>query len=174
MLRYLRRAGATHLRVDATGLFVDAVMRAGAAGRLFSTHARELPRRRTKRRFTAPTGPVSLPAGLRGLVTGVVGLDTRSIAVDAEPHGPRSSTRVSPTARTAPGGRHCRPPPICAASRRASVRASGAAVGRRLATGGFTPNEYLTAYGYNALQSQGTLGQGERVALIEIDGFKAG
>ncbi len=170
VLRYLRRAGATHLRVDATGLFVDAVMRAGAAGRLFSTQLASF-RTAHEARFTAPTGPVSLPAGLRGLVTGVVGLDTRSIA--ATPSLTRSSTLVSPRARAAqasvpPTSAYLcsQSPSLCQGQR------SGCAPA--LATGGFTPDEYLTAYGYNALQSQGTLGQGERVALIEIDGFKAG
>jgi subtilase family serine protease len=40
-----------------------------------------------------------------------------------------------------------------------------------VAAGGFAPNQYLTAYGYSPLQQAGTLGQGERVALVEIDGF---
>lgn len=39
-------------------------------------------------------------------------------------------------------------------------------------TAGFTPNQYLTAYGFDALHSAGLRGQGERVALIEIDGFR--
>ncbi len=37
---------------------------------------------------------------------------------------------------------------------------------------GFTPNEYLDAYDYTPLQQGGLLGQGERVALVEIDGFR--
>ncbi|HEY6399625.1 MAG TPA: S53 family peptidase, partial [Solirubrobacteraceae bacterium] len=47
---------------------------------------------------------------------------------------------------------------------------SGCRAGRNSA--GFTPNQYLTAYGYSPLQSAGLGGQGERVALIEIDRFK--
>jgi kumamolisin len=39
-------------------------------------------------------------------------------------------------------------------------------------TGGFTPNQYLTAYGYDVLHRAGLRGQGQRVALVEIDGFK--
>src|SRR6202012_885608 len=42
-----------------------------------------------------------------------------------------------------------------------------------LAGTGFTPNEYLDAYDYTPLQQTGVLGQGERVALVEIDGFKS-
>jgi kumamolisin len=40
-------------------------------------------------------------------------------------------------------------------------------------TGSFTPNQYLTAYGYRGLHNQGLEGQGERAALIEIDGYRA-
>jgi kumamolisin len=36
---------------------------------------------------------------------------------------------------------------------------------------GFTPNQYLTAYGFEPLFAAGKAGEGERVALIEIDGF---
>jgi kumamolisin len=40
--------------------------------------------------------------------------------------------------------------------------------------GGFTPHQYLTAYGFAPLQAASVLGQGERVAVIEIDGFRTG
>ena len=43
---------------------------------------------------------------------------------------------------------------------------------RRSHSGGFTPNQYLTAYGYDPLHAAGITGGGERVALIEIDGFR--
>jgi kumamolisin len=36
---------------------------------------------------------------------------------------------------------------------------------------GFTPNQYLTAYGHAALQRRGLRGEGQRVALLETDGF---
>ena len=37
---------------------------------------------------------------------------------------------------------------------------------------GFTPNQYLTAYGHRALHERGIRGQGQRIAVIEIDGFR--
>jgi kumamolisin len=37
---------------------------------------------------------------------------------------------------------------------------------------GFTPNEYLDAYGHSTLHKQGFKGQGKDIAVIEIDGFK--
>ena len=51
-------------------------------------------------------------------------------------------------------------------------RAHRAAAPPRSASGGFTPNQYLTAYGYDQLHAAGITGGGERVALIEIDGFR--
>src|SRR5437588_818285 len=53
--------------------------------------------------------------------------------------------------------------------------AAGVAAGEQggnPATAGFTPNQYLAAYGFDRLHAAGFTGSGERVALIEIDGFK--
>ncbi|HVO54516.1 MAG TPA: S53 family peptidase [Solirubrobacterales bacterium] len=36
----------------------------------------------------------------------------------------------------------------------------------------FTPNQYLTAYGYNAMHARGFQGQGETVAIVEGGAFK--
>jgi kumamolisin len=44
--------------------------------------------------------------------------------------------------------------------------------GPALAVQGFTPNQYETAYGFAPLLGAGLNGAGERVALIEIDGFR--
>lgn len=39
---------------------------------------------------------------------------------------------------------------------------------------GWTPNQYLTAYGHTVLHRRGLTGKGQRVALVEIDGFEPG
>jgi kumamolisin len=149
VLAYLRARGARGLRLDATGLFVDARLRAAAAARLFSTRLAEFHAGRA--RFTAPTSPVTVPRPLRGLVTGVVGLDTRSLA---------SGERLARAAAATPSSGYT---PATGAQ-------AGCAAGR--APGAFTPNQYLSAYGYAPLQAAGLAGQGERVALVEIDGFR--
>jgi kumamolisin len=159
VLDYLRNVGAAELRVDATGLFADATMSASLAERLFSTSLAHF-RGAHAARFTAPTATVSVPSALRGLVTGVVGLDTRSLYAPHQAHlGADSLARARAAAQPASGYFP------------ASGTAGGCAAGRR--THGFTPNQYLTAYGYDALHGAGITGQNERVALIEIDGFKA-
>jgi len=87
-----------------------------------------------------------LPRSLHGLITGVVGLDTAPLASDAPPP---SSGYKGPDPGASPTG--CAP-----------------GVGQS----GFTPDEYLDAYQFTPLHQRGLLGQGERVALIEIDGFR--
>jgi subtilase family serine protease len=149
--RYLRLRGARGVRIDATGQFADATMRAGDAERVFATAlaVSSLP---DGERYVAPRGRVRassaaalVPPGLRGLATAVLGLDTRPVVARRSSRLPTSQFRRSGTPRG------CR-----------------AAVG----SGGFTPNQYLSAYGFDPLHSQGLTGQGERVAVMEIGGYR--
>jgi kumamolisin len=164
VVRYLRAAGATGVKVDVTGLFAVATMKVAQAQRLFGTALSDY---RTARatRFVAPSAPTRIPAALQAAVTGVVGLDTRPLfgtpqtVVRSSARWPHAAA-VSSSEQTADESGY---------PQRTGV-ASGCAAAT--AQSGFTPNQYLTAYGYGPLQSAGLLGQGERVALIEIDGFK--
>ncbi len=160
VIRYLRHVRATGVKVDATGLFADARMSVALAQRLFGTRLARF-RAAHNTRFVAPTATASVPAALRGLVTGVVGLDTRPLA---------DSTKPLIDARWSRGTAHAAQVP-----RQTSgyVPRTGTATGcpAALAQRGFTPNQYLTAYDYGPLRLAGLSGQGERVALIEIDGF---
>lgn len=176
---FLRHAGARAIRLDATGLFLDATLRADTAERLFAVELGQFRARRAT--FTAPAvGTPSLPPGLRGLVTGVIGLDTQPVATSgALARAPRAdlagpSLRVAGSdLRAAAAGSN---PLAHAAAQQASgyFPASGVQSGCAAArsTGGFTPNQYLTAYNFTPLQVAHLTGSGERVALIEIDGFK--
>ncbi len=83
VLAYLRAAGAEHIAIDATGLFADATLTAARAEQLFAT---PLARFRAGRySFIAPTATVVVPRALRGLVGGVIGLDTRPLLAPAAP-----------------------------------------------------------------------------------------
>jgi subtilase family serine protease len=168
VMAYMRAAGASDVKLDATRLFVDATMSAPRAARVFGTplavfHAARLGR------FVAPTRAARVPAALRGLVTTVVGLDTRSLTSSSYTH---ASTGVRAKAKT---------------GLRADVRAHAAAAqptsaapltgtpsgcGPALTVQGFTPIQYETAYGFTPLFGSGLHGEGERVALIEIGGFR--
>jgi subtilase family serine protease len=162
VVAFLRRSGASGVKVDGTGLFADATMTAGLAHKLFGAELADF-RTAAATRFSAPTSSVRIPAGLAGAVTGVVGLDTRPLT---------SSRAEIPT-----------PAPLAAANGVTTADNVGSAYqprsgtatgcGGGLASGGFTPNQYLTAYGFEPFYSAGLTGTGERVALIEINGFKS-
>jgi subtilase family serine protease len=152
---YLRSAGASDVKLDATGLFADATMSARLAARLFTTPL-AIYRSARESRFVAPTRAAHLPIAIRGLVTGVIGLDTRQL-------GSRASTASSRSRAHAASSQPTSGVPL-------SGVPAGCAAG--VAAGGFTPNEYQAAYGFTPLFQNGIRGQGERVALIEIDGFR--
>ncbi|HWC85798.1 MAG TPA: S53 family peptidase [Solirubrobacteraceae bacterium] len=158
---YLRARGATDVRIDATGLLAEATMSAGLAERMFAAPLQRF--RANGTRFIAPTAPSSVPAPLRGLVDGVVGLDTRPT--------------VSPARASAAVTRAAGPTARAALSAGSTLPLSGTPSGcpQGMAAGGqypgFTPAQYLTAYGFGPLYVGGFTGQGVRVALIEIDGF---
>jgi kumamolisin len=164
VLKFLRRAGATDVKIDATGLFADATMRVSLAQRVFGTSLARFETARASS-FVAPSGGSRVPSALKGAVTGVIGLNTRPVF-----SSPVTSASASAAGRV----------PLTASNFGADNVPSGYSERTGSATGcapaivdrGFTPNQYLTAYDYAALQSQGITGQGERVALIEIDGFR--
>lgn len=162
VVRYLRGAGATDVKIDATGLFAYATVTARLARRLFGTPlARYHAARQAE--FVAPTSAARVPAALRGLVGGVVGLDTRPLGA-APVHAPRQGRFRAHAAQQTSAMPRSGSPAGCAQG--VSAGAEGGA------PAGFTPNQYLTAYGLTQLHAAGFSGQGVRVALIEIDGFK--
>ena len=110
---------------------------------------------------TRSSALISVPARLRGFVTGVIGLDPRPL------QGKAGVSAASVASRRTRLSAHAASSPSSARPR------SGTPVGcaPALATGGFTPNQYLSAYDYEPLHAQGLIGQGQRVALIEVDGF---
>ena len=158
---FLRRFGARDVRIDRTGLFADATMSVTAAQHAFGTALARFQAGRATR-FVAPaTGP-RVPAALHGAATGVVGLDTRPL-FGAKPAIARAAQFDHLPGRLSPDNQYSGYP-----SR--SGTPSGCA--GALADRGFTPNQYLTAYDLAGLQSAGATGAGERVALIEIDGYR--
>lgn len=158
VIRYLRAHGATHVRVDASGMLAYATLSVPDAERLFAVPL-GLFQATNGSRFVGPSTPVAVPHSLQGAVEGVVGLDTQPVA---NPEG-----AVAP-AGPVPWLLGASPPPS------SEMPFSGTASGcsGALNSGGFTPNQYLTAYGYEPLRSRGLEGQGEKLALVEIDGLK--
>src|SRR5437763_9946810 len=77
VLAYLRAHGARDATIDPTGLLAEATLNAVEAERLFGTRLARF--RARGARFVAPEGTVTIPPELRGLVDGVVGLDTEPV-----------------------------------------------------------------------------------------------
>jgi subtilase family serine protease len=164
VLRYLRRSGATGVKVDVTGLFADATVTVSLAQRLFGTSLSEF-RTAQATRYVAPTTPARIPAALRGAVTGVVGLDTHPLVTQRQVKGSSAARWLHAPASTGQFGANYE---SGYPSRTGTASGCAAATSQQ----GFTPNQYLTAYNYAPLQQLGLNGHGERVALIEIDGFR--
>jgi kumamolisin len=162
LLAWLRRQGATGVRIDATGLFADATMTVTLAQRLFGTRLVSFRDARSAR-FVAPSAAVHIPAPLHTIVSGVVGLDTRALP-----------TLSQPSFATSSGFAHHAAVSTAQQESTGYQERSGTAEGcaPALAAHGFAPNQYLTAYDFGPLLSQNVSGQGERVALIEVDGFR--
>jgi kumamolisin len=194
VLRWLQGAGATRVRIDATGLFADATLSAGKAQRLFGT---SLARFHSARQgnFIAPAATPRVPAKLQGAVEGVVGLDTQPIfgrgqsqmatsnfvreapatsrfAHEAPRAAPATAGAVSPAGQGSRAGGDAQATSANLVSGYPHRSGTPAGCGGAVSGGGFTPNQYLSAYGLSPLHKAGIQGQGERVALIEIDGFR--
>jgi subtilase family serine protease len=170
---YLSRMGATHVAADSSGLYVSATVSVARAQRLFGTHLSSFrtDTRSGVARFVAPESATHVPGALAGDVTGVVGLDTQPLA-QTPPPAPKSLDNSAQGSRLRSLGASDRPDvDLGTAYLPRSGTPSGCRAGRPK-SGGFTPNQYLDAYGLSALHAGGFTGRGERVALLEIDGFK--
>jgi subtilase family serine protease len=170
VVRYLRSLGATNVKPDGTGMSVDATFSVAVAERTFGVPLGSF--KANDQHYFAPVGASAasvssaVPSALKGLVTGVIGLDTQAIVPPQI--ATRRSHKAIPHTLARPGVTGSQP---SSAYEPASGTAVGCAGGK--ASDGFTPNEYLTAYHYSSLHSAGYYGQGQRVALIETDGFRS-
>lgn len=98
--------------------------------------------------FTAPEGPVRLPASVAPAVRTVAGLDTGQRLLPAAAGGPAAAPVT----------------PSCAGARRGQRR-----------DGGYQPDQLAAAYGLDGLQRapNGDLGAGETIGLVEFSAYRA-
>ena len=173
VISFLRHAGATHVAGDRTGLDVSATLSVARAERLFGTHLSSVRTgaRAGVARFVAPESATHVPGALAGDVTGVVGLDTQPLTQTPQPAPQSLADAAKGLSLRSFGSSDRSDVNLGTAYLPRTGTPSGCAAGRR-AQGGFTPNQYLTAYGVSSLQAGGFTGAGERVAVLEIDGFK--
>ncbi len=179
VIAWLRSRGL-QAAVAPGGFSIDTSATVAQAQRLFSTRIGAF-RSAAGERFVAPVSRSSLPGALKGAVVGVDGLSDRAVA--------RGNSSAAKAAQLPPGLQPLTPEQSRGVNYRmrrrgSSIRANlgtqaGCAAGR--ANGlqvsdqqyipAYTPNQYLDAYGISRLHKRGFRGQGQRVALVEIDGF---
>ncbi len=180
----LRSAGLTP-HTGLGGFWIETEATVAQAGALFSTGFASYRARTTGKRYVAPTGKPQLPPSLAGTVTGVVGLDDAP-TVRAARHG-------ASAAQAAGFGPLTREQTLAF---NASQRAVGSSVRGNLGTlagcddaretgnnvpvdspnptgyiPSYTPNQVNKAYGLSSLHARGYKGQGQRIAVVEWDGF---
>ena len=184
VLSYLRSVGSTDVSIDVTGQFADATMPVATAARVFGTDldAFRADSASGVQWFVAPTAAAHVSAALAGSVTGVIGLDTRPL----QPPRPAPLPAAEPPA-SVPGGLRGRLARWSSASAFGSVGSTDVKLGS-----GYTPRTGTPAgcpgAGSIATASRPTstgrpttsaslrrfraTAPGERVAVVEIDGFK--
>lgn len=182
--------------VGPDGLWIEATATVEQAEELFSTDLRSYSAGQGDGRFVAPAAEPSIPLALAGVVEGVVGLDTEPSVEQPDP--PSFQSRKGPRADGTPPTRMTRQQGLefneITRDLKTSVRANlgsqkGCAAGRNAATPltgitglpdglsntyvpAYTPNQIHAAYGIDSLRRRGLNGRGERIAVVEIDGFK--
>jgi kumamolisin len=157
------QARGLHGTVGPTGTYITAPI---PAPRLTTL----LPRRDTADASSAPALGRAVPAGLRGAVAGVTVLGT----------GNRAFTNIVAPPTAVPTAKPKAPKKKFSSLMDHTGTAEGCAEGvagpdlPEIAPSPLTPNQYLDAYGIAGLHDRGLQGQGQHIALVEIDGFHRG
>lgn len=182
--RYFKAQGLK-AEVDSMGLWLKVTL---DSQRLKSLTGARLKRYRsglTARTFLKPEGIPSVPEALRSVVGHIEGLDQTPIQAPrpkSVPKHPAIQSKALSKALADGSG-----PPFYGAYNSAGPNLGspkGCAAGLvphgetnwppgLYSAQSYTPNQWLTAYGLTDLHARGLNGTGERLAVIEIDGFRA-
>lgn len=176
--RYLKKIGLEP-EVDPMGLYVSASMPVGDASQMFHSRISVYGNDGADHYYLKPESKPEIPKELASYVEDIAGLDqtpiskrTPNLASKAALENKNivksvfsgySDSYVSPLPNT--GKREG-----CAAAL-STLSHNTWPTNNLFQTPSFTPNQWVTAYGLDQLHNQGLTGSGERIALIEIDGF---
>jgi kumamolisin len=146
------RPRANHLYISAAGTVAAVERTFGVSLDRFSAGARHT--------FFANTTNIRLPASLRGLVTGVLGLDNSAHPVSRLVAPPRAAVQVARERAIVSGSRA-----------RKGVDGGATPCPAADASGGYTAPDLAQAYDYNGMYARGFHGEGMRAALVEFDDY---
>lgn len=155
----LRRLGLRVTTPRPNRLYLSASGTVGAMERTFGVRMDRF-RAAGARTFYANTSDVRLPGSLRGLVTGVLGLDNTARPVSHLVRAPRSPL-VMARPRSLPGQ----------VRRQKGVSGGATPCAAADASGGYTAPDLAQAYDYNGMYARGLHGEGIRAALVEFDDY---
>ena len=151
-------------KVHASGLFIETPITVGQveslAGVSLSSHQEP-----GSKAYLTPDSAPTIPPELRGAVEGIGGLNQTPWRSHRTPERAVSSAELAAKALVT----DLPPHPDYHSARPNTGTPAGCP--EALATLGYTPNQWLHAYGLDQLQAMGYRGQGERITFIEIDGF---
>lgn len=155
----LRASGLTNVSVSANGLLVHFQGSAALVSKAFDTGIADVALH-NGRHALAPTAAPQLPVHLADQVVGVIGLDTVTQPHNMLEHASglvhHASAHVHVTpARATHGG-----PVACSAASQAAA-----------VNGGLSDDQIADAYGVGGLYDQGALGQGQTIAVYELEPF---
>ena len=156
----LRRLGLRVAAPAANHLYLSAT---GTVARVERTFGVSLNRFRMsgKPTFYANTSDIRLPGSLRGLVTGVLGLDDTATPVSQLRRTPDPGLVLGRERRALTSG----------SARRTGVHGGATPCPAASASGGYTGPDLAQAYDYNGMYAQGFHGEGMRAALVEFDDY---
>jgi len=154
---YLNDRGIV-LEADVTGGFLFGEATVSQLNQLFSTELYNY--KIDKDEFIAPFTTPKLPSALRGLVTEVLGLSTEPSLWKDPVTRPLEDESISTNTIIDMSGS-----PTVTGTR------EGCEEVLNIEKKGFTPNQFRTAYGIDALHQQGYQGQGIAMALVESSSF---
>jgi kumamolisin len=160
LLAYMQGQGIT-MTTDPTGAFAEGDASIGVLSRVFSA-AFSVYSLGGSDTFVALSGVPTLPPALQGVVTEVLGLlSTQTTLQQTGNDSAASKSGLSAQLTSNQIGQQ------------GSPTSSGTRSGcpDALAKNGFTPNQFLSAYGMDSLRSRGVSGQGVYLALIETASF---
>ncbi|WP_040730471.1 S53 family peptidase [Thiocapsa marina] len=173
VIRYLAQQGVDS-RLDPTELYVEARLRVEEAERLAGVTLSRYETADGRQHFLAPTSPAQVPEALAPYVEALIGLDQTPLRVAAESASQAVfGAEISPKRSLTPT---LIPMPHDSGPYNSALSNAGSPEGCPEGVSGngrnpYTPNQWLHAYGLDQAHALSFDGRGERLALIEIDGF---
>jgi pro-kumamolisin-like protein len=155
----LRRLGLRVTTPKANRLYLSAAGTVGTVERAFGVRIDRF-KVGGGHTFYANTADARLPVALRGLVTGVIGLDNAAHPVSHLVRPPRAAAVL---ARRGALAGQARP--------RRGVDGGATPCAAADASGGYTAPDLAQAYDYNGMYARGLHGEGIRAALVEFDDY---